>query len=424
MQDVAAVDRQQRRDAAEQHREKVERNRAEHDLVRPDIAQPRRERSFRPSHRRRMSAAILAGSRITSTRGAAAPRAAAQITKILIPDEGEEQAAQRRSGDGRGLKHGRGQGHRARKRLFFDDFRQQRRIGRPGKGARGAQARKAPDKSARPAREKGRTANIASEAGGLARARRRPKFSAVEHGRRRGRSSAAAPAAAGIAPGRRGRGSGAAGRANRHASRWRRRASARRRRPPRAPSETRTNVPSGRPPGRRSCGLTSGHRDVSIQKSAAIIRRAKINVAALRAFSPGANTRIDGFAKISPSKSSGSPWPVQASRQRNFRRGRDHEREMRKILQLHPQAGCLSPDEKLRLRLRASRKHRASSNRSGVSASSRALRGIGARFRGQNSPPGAMTGMFADFPRPRNRRRCGPVAPGSGQRKPGCRPQA
>ena len=49
----------------------------------------------------------------------------------------------------------------------------------------------------------------------------------------------------------------------------------------------------------------------------------QINLAARCGRSRRRRIRIDGLAKRSPSKSSGSPWPVQASRQRNGAPGRD-----------------------------------------------------------------------------------------------------
>ena len=57
MQDVARIDRQQRRRAAEQHREEIERDGAEHDLLAPHIAEAGEQRVEALALARRCAAA-------------------------------------------------------------------------------------------------------------------------------------------------------------------------------------------------------------------------------------------------------------------------------------------------------------------------------------------------------------------------------
>ena len=158
-QHVLGVDRQQRGDAAEQHGEQVERDRAEHHLVVADVAKAREHRLDRDRLLLRRRA--LQPDQADQDARQHEHRRAGQIDRARA--EHIEQAADRRPADDGGLARGRRRRDRALQQVRRHDPGHQRVHGRRLEGAR------------RAADEQDRQHHVAaSESRRACRARRRP----------------------------------------------------------------------------------------------------------------------------------------------------------------------------------------------------------------------------------------------------------
>ena len=135
LQDVARKHGQQRVDAAEQHREEIERDRAEHDRLRHQVAQPGE------GARERRASGLLRRHDARADREHGERRGERHDEACAEGDGGAgeiDEAAERRAGDDRDLLRGGAPGDRLRELLARHEERRERLRRRAGERARGA----------------------------------------------------------------------------------------------------------------------------------------------------------------------------------------------------------------------------------------------------------------------------------------------